>query len=356
MPRGRRIQIPGGPRSLAITEWPSVDQRAWEEACRPGHRFQRGGAAAHLAEVSRIDIARRYGMFLDFLQRHGALDRKAEAAAAQTTPENVAKYIEELQKRVRSVTVWNCVYKLRRASALIAPRGDFGWLSEIEKDIAFTMQPRSKYDRLVLSDRLLEAAMTLVIEAELAECSSTARAKRVRDATMIAFLSLCPIRAKNFAALEIGKTFRNISGVWWITLLARSTKSRNPLERRVPSLIKPIIDKYINVYRPLLLRPDRPTDVLWLSATDGQRMLPSNISTLISKITQETIGVSVSPHLFRTAGSSTAAIYCGDMPYLGSALLDHRGNRVNEDHYKRASSMTAAQTYASIVDGLREGN
>jgi integrase len=310
---------------------------------------------AHLAEVSRIDIARRYGMFLEFVRRTGGFDPRTPAAAAHTTPENVANYIDELQKRVRSVTVWNCIYKLRRVSELLAPRGDFQWLSEIENDIAFTMQPRSKYDRLVLSDRLLEAAMTLVIEAELDECSLVARAKRVRDAAMIAFLSLCPIRAKNFAALEIGKTLRNISGVWWITLPAQSTKSRNPIERKVPGLIKPIIEKYINDYRPSLLRPDRPTDVLWLSATQGQKMLPSNISTLISKITQETIGVSVSPHLFRTAGSSTAAIYCGDMPYLGSALLDHRDPRVNEDHYKRASSLSAAQTYASIIDDLRDG-
>jgi integrase len=354
MPRMRKHTV-GGPRSLPIADWPQADQRAWEEACRPGHRFQQGGAAAYLAEVSRLDISRRYGMFLDFLERSGLLDRGVLEAAHNTTPKNVAKYIEELQGRVRSVTVWNCIYKLRRCSELIAPHTDFCWLSEIEKDIAFTMQPKSKYDRLVLSERLLEAAMTLFIEAELSDCSHIERAKRVRNATMIAFLSLCPIRAKNFAALEIGKTFRNIAGVWWITLPSQTTKSRNPLERQVPSLIMPIIDKYVSLYRPVLVRSDRPTDSLWLSSTTGQQMLPSNISTLVSKITQETIGVSVCPHLFRTAGSSTAAIYGGDMPYLGSALLDHRDPRVNEEHYKRASSMSAAQIYASLIGGLRNG-
>jgi site-specific recombinase XerD len=118
-------------------------------------------------------------------------------------------------------------------------------------------------------------------------------------------------------------------------------------------LIAPLINKYINVYRPALLRPERPCGALWLSATNGQQMLPSNISTLISKITEETIGVAVCPHLFRTAASSTAAIYGGDMPYLGSALLDHRDPRINEQHYKRASSMSAAQTYATLVDELR---
>jgi integrase len=353
MPNRRGKPNAAGPRSLPIVEWPQADQRAWEAACRPGHRFHQGGSASYLAEVSRVDIARRYGMFLDFLERTTVLDRRAPAAA-QTTPENVAKYVEELQGRVRSVTVWNCVYKLRRASELMASAIDFGWLSEIEKDIAFTMQPRSKYDRLVLSERLLEAAMTLIIEAELSDCSPLERAKRVRNGAMIAFLSLCPIRAKNFSALELGKTFRKIADVWWITLPSRATKSRTPYERQVPSLIKPVIDKYIDRYRPALVRPGRPNDSLWLSSTKGRQMLASNISTLVSKITRETIGVSVSPHLFRTAGASTAAIYGGSTPNLASALLDHRDPRVTEDDYNRASSMSAAQVYASLVDALRK--
>jgi hypothetical protein len=52
-----------------------------------------------------------------------------------------------LEARVRSVTVWNSVYKLRRAAQLIAPDADFGWLAEIEKDIALVMVPRPKADR-----------------------------------------------------------------------------------------------------------------------------------------------------------------------------------------------------------------
>ena len=201
----RKKHSPAGPRSLAIVEWPRADRAAWEEACRPGHRFQQGGAASYLAEVSRNDIGRRYGMFLDFLERARVLDRGAPVVA-HTTPENVTKYIEELQARVRSVTVWNCIYKLRRASELMAPLINFRWLSEIEKDIAFTMQPRSKYDRLVLSEQLLEAALTLIVEAAQSDCTPLERAKRVRNGTMIALLSLCPIRPKNFAALKIGTT------------------------------------------------------------------------------------------------------------------------------------------------------
>jgi hypothetical protein len=58
------------PRSLPISEWPEADRKAWENACRPA-RLKPGGAASHLAQESRDDIARRYGAFLGFLQRTG---------------------------------------------------------------------------------------------------------------------------------------------------------------------------------------------------------------------------------------------------------------------------------------------
>jgi hypothetical protein len=145
-----------GPRSLPVAEWPDSDRQAWSEACKPGSRLKPGGAASYLAEVSRDDFARRYGAFLGFLQRKGQLNRGA-APAAQVTPRNVERYLDDLTSRVSSVTVWNCIYKLRRASELIAPTADFTWLAEIEKDVALVAVPRSKYDRLVLTERLFEA-------------------------------------------------------------------------------------------------------------------------------------------------------------------------------------------------------
>ena len=123
------------PRALPVHEWPDADRSAWEDACRPGCRLKPGGAASYLAPVSRDDFFRRYGAFLGFLQRTGRLKRDA-AAAAQVTLSNVEAYTTDLSARVRSVTVWNCIYKLRRVAQLLAPRADFSWLAEIEKDLA----------------------------------------------------------------------------------------------------------------------------------------------------------------------------------------------------------------------------
>jgi integrase len=339
------------PRSLPVSEWPDADRRAWQEACRPGSRLKPGGVASYLAEVSRNDFARRYGAFLGFLQRRNRLEHHA-GAAAQVTTANVEAYITDLKGRVCSVTIWNCIYKLRRAAELLAPRADFSWLAEIENDLALVMEPRSKFDRLLFTGPLVEAGMTLVTEAERFARHELMRARGVRNGLMIALLAFCPIRLKNFAALEIGNTFKDIGGRWWIALPGNTTKSRRRDERPVPASLNRCIDVYLNQSRPVLLRSRPPTNALWISSTTGRPMTTKNLGTLISKITLETIGVDVSPHLFRTAAASTAAAYGGSTPHLASALLNHSDPRVTEEHYNRASSVSASKIYADIIDSF----
>jgi integrase len=335
-------------RALPIAQWPAADSEAWMGACQPGRRLRTGGAASHLAAITRDDLARRYGYFLDFLERTGRLNRYA-AAAAQVTPENVEKYIAELQARVSSVTVHGSIYKLRRIAELISPSMNFGWLSELEKDLALMMQPRSKFDRLVLTEVLVEAGLTLMKEAELSIRGEVKRACAARNGLMVALLAVHPIRLKNFAALEIGRSFVEIRGSWWIILTKQETKSRRADERRVPSCLNPAIHAYLRRYRPVLARQQHPPAALWLSSNNGSPLNYDGVEHAISETTQSAVGVNVCPHLFRMAGASTAAIYAGDMPHLGSGILSHGGRRVTDEHYNRASSVNAGKVYAEII-------
>jgi hypothetical protein len=94
--------------------------------------------ASYLAPVSQYDFANRYGAFLGFLQRRGRLDLSA-AAAAQVTSANVDAYITELRSRVRSVTVYNCVYKFRPPDLRRCK-----WSGVIAKLFAKSMRPTRK--------------------------------------------------------------------------------------------------------------------------------------------------------------------------------------------------------------------
>ena len=341
-----------GPRSLPVAEWPIADRTAWERALTPAKRLLRGGAASHLGKASIDDIERRYGAYLGFLQRHG-LFNPISAASQIVTEQNVKSYLAELQGRVRSTTVYNCIHKLRRAAELLSPKDDFSWLIEIERDIRLTMTPRSKFGRVVRTARLVKAGLRLIKQARELPLPAD-QARTYRNGLMIALLAFCPIRLKNFARLEIGETSRHVDGHWWIILPAKHTKSRRADERRIPKLLAPVVAEFLEVFRPILLGGRREA-ALWISSTTKRRMTTKNLGALISKVTKAEIGVDVSPHLFRTAAASTVASEMRALPGLAAALLGHVDTDITEMHYNRAKTCDAAISYADILDHVAPG-
>jgi integrase len=341
-----------GIRSLPKELWPLADRTAWEAACRPGVRLQRGGAASHLRPITQHDLAKRYGYFLDFLSRSGRLDPEAEAGA-HVTLEKIEPYVEELKGRVSSVTVYGSIYKLRRTTQLIAPERDITWLMEIERDLLSQTRPKSKWDRVVLSEVIIEAGLTLIAEAELAaKLSKPTRARMVRNGLMIALLGQCPIRLKNFAGLEIGRSIVKIDDTWWILLTAAETKEKRADERPIEEDIGEALDKYLEVYRPILTGGTDNTKAFWIGI-NGQAMAQCSVGEAITETTRSTVGVAINPHLFRTAGATTTAVHAGDKPHLGSALLHHRHPTVTQENYNLASSISAGRAYREIIRRFR---
>jgi hypothetical protein len=338
-------------RSLPIELWPAADKTAWEEACRPTVRLKRGGAASHMRRVTQRDLAKRYGLFLDFLSRSDRLDQNARAGA-QVTPDNVGAYATELKDRVGSVTVYGSIQKLRRIVQLIAPDRALDWLVAVERELVSEMRPKSKWHRVVYADLLVDAGLTLMTEAEIAQRPKLTRARMFRNGLMMAILGHCPVRLKNFAALEIGRSFVNVDGIWWIVLTAAETKEKRPDERPAPEELTTFIERYLETYRPLLARGNTDTNALWL-AMNGKPMSYASMGELITETTRMTVGVRVNPHLFRTAGVTTLATRVGDKPHAGSALLHHRPGPVTQENYNRASSISAGRSLAAVNQNYR---
>jgi integrase len=167
---------------------------------------------------------------------------------------------------------------------------------------------------------------------------------------MLALLTICPTRRKNFAALEIGKTFKHVGGRWWVTIPATGTKSRRREERPIALWLNPYINLYLDKARPVLLTGAlQDTNALWISSTTRGPITNRKIGSLISHITKETLGIAISPHLFRAIAATTAADARGDMPHLASALLGHSNSSITEEHYNRASSLSVGKAYAEII-------
>src|SRR5215204_279515 len=147
-------------RSLPLSEWPEADRDAWIRACQPSRRLTRGGLAAHMKPITRTDLERRNGYFLAFLGEGGQLDRHAEPAA-QVSPSNVEAFIQRVRPGWSSITLSQSVYKLRRISEILSPGTDFGWLSEIENELATVAYPKDRFDKIVTTETLVEAGLTL---------------------------------------------------------------------------------------------------------------------------------------------------------------------------------------------------
>jgi len=156
--------------------------------------------------------------------------------------------------------------------------------------------------------------------------------------------------------LKIGNSFKQVNGSWWVIVPKFQTMAKATFEeRRVHHCLNDAIEAYITKSRPVLMKSGAPTNSLWISSRTGQQYTTKNLGTLISKITLQTIGVDVSPHLFRTAAATTAALYGGSTPHLASAVLGHHDPRITAEHYIRATSINAAKTYAKIARQYQSG-
>ena len=294
-----------GVHSLPDELWPAADRASWQEACRPSVRLKRGGAASHLKPVVQHDLAKRYGLFLDCLSRSGGWIG-TQLRRRKSLPENVATYVTELKGRVSSVTVYGSIQKLRRFVQLIAPDRDLGWLIDIERELYSEMRPRSKWDRVVSSDVLVDAGLTLMTEAEIAKAAKTHPRPNVPQRPNDRAARPLSDPPEELTALEMGRSFVNVDGTWWIVLTAAETKEKRPDERPVAGGAHRLIERYLQIYRPILARGNSETNALWL-AMDGKPMSYASIAELIPETTRMTIGVAVNPHLFRTAAVTTLA-------------------------------------------------
>jgi integrase len=354
-------------RDLPLEQWPEADRQGWETALQPARRLSVGGRAAHLRPSSKANLERGYGYFLRVVSESGALNRHA-AATSHVTSEAIEIFVERAELSRNSLSIASGVERVRAVAQFLAPERNFGWLKNVAAQLRARARPQPKFSRMVGSEELVEAGLVLMQEARGQERGAE-QARMYRNGLIIALLALCPIRMGSFVALVLGRSFLRIGDGWWIRLAANETKSGRPDERQVPGYVTSCVDEYLRTFRPRLLcagrigsarrdgaavsvdGPEIKAGPLWISHR-GRAMSPSTMGWLITQATQQTLGVSVNPHLFRACAATTAALHASSHPHLASGLLQHVDPRVTEAHYNRASSLQAAIHYGEILDEM----
>jgi integrase/recombinase XerD len=344
-------------RILPLAAWPVVDQAAWQAALQPGDVLDPGGLATSWRPVTRANVVKGYGAWLNWLQETGRLDPSV-APATRVTREQVALYLADLQGKA-GYTVASRLHELGSAMQAMAPLMDWRWLLRASGRIrGQAVSAKDKRSRLRSPEELMELGIQLMTEAALATAwSPVEQAIGYRDGLMIALLAYRPVRLKNLASIVPGQHLVQRGEEWWLQFPAEETKTRQVIDGPFPANLAPWLEAYLAVFRPVLVaggeKRGRPPTAALLVSKDGRALSPITITDTIKQRTAAVFGVSVCPHLFRDCAATGIAVSAPDQVKMIPALLAHRTTTTAERHYIQAGSLEAGRRHAQTIQMYR---
>lgn len=338
--------------SLPVEAWPAVDQRLLADAFREGDLLGGSGPGVHLRPVSRQKRIYGYGYWLRFLQSHGRLDPDLPPADRATTV-NVAAFIHDAQQTKALSSIRVMLEDIVGLLGLMQPDADLKVLRRALSSVKARASPaRPIQPRLVPIRDLLQAGLAEMQAAEERERSCDHyRAAAYRDGLAVALLAACPLRRRSFVGLRIGTHLQRVADGYLIHLDGADLKCGGPLDFSLPVQLEPLLQRYLDVYRPQLLR-GATHDALWISAR-GRPMCAVGLSERIGLVTRRRTGRRLPMHLFRHAAATAMAIDDPHHVRLITALLGHSTLATAERYYNMATSLEAAGNYQQQLMGLR---
>jgi integrase len=183
------------------------------------------------------------------------------------------------------------------------------------------------------------------------------RAGDYRDGLLIATLARRPFRLRNVTMIACGRHLIRQGENWLLSFTADETKEKRPLEAPFPDDLQNRLERYLDVYRPILLdvgaRHGRlHTDALWISEHGGAASA-ATIWFQISARTKAAFGTPLNPHGFRDSVATWIAIHAPeDAPIIGR-ILGHATLAMSEGHYNLAQSLEAGRRHQEVIRRYR---
>lgn len=366
-------RAPGNPRvALLEADWPQADRLAWERAQKPGNPLLRPGAACAWRPATRKSAAGAYGRWLAFLASRGELN--LQAAAGQPATEHITEarmyeYGEHLRTRCSTGTVASYVALLVMMAKALAPKRDWAWLQALQKQLQFAAVPvRNKRPRMVPAGELFRLGLELIVaaDARTEEAGLTRHsAQDYRDGLMIALLASRPLRVKNFVEIKIGRHLVQTSNGYALTFAPDETKTKKTLDNSIPEHLVPLLERYLDTYRPFLLalRETRGLSrrnalapagtALWVTQY-GTGFSANTARKVLEKHTTARFGKYVNPHLFRDCAASSIANEDPEHVRIAAQVLGHTQFTTTETYYIQAETGVATRGYHAQILALRK--
>lgn len=335
---------------LRLDDWPEADQQLWASITTDGGLFDSVGALAHLRPQTLHNTAVSYRRWLSWL-------KSAEPAALieppvdRLSPLRINAWMEDLASlapysRVRYL---DDIIRFVTASA---PERDVHAISRI-RHAQFTFAQadngRRKQGRILCALDLINAGLdhgTVGVENARSEFE---RARRMRDAAMMVFLAMLPIRRKNFVDLEIGQSIQITPTGLRLVLRAQETKTHSAFEAMIQEPAAALVLRYLCEARPFLLgRGPEQHNQLWVADT-GLPYSYGYIGTRIPLLAKNLLGVNVAMHFFRDAVATTFARSSTHLSRGTRAILGHTTFRTAERHYNHSRAIEAGRDYGEVI-------
>lgn len=348
----------GYPRiALLPACWPDTDRVAWVAALTDADPLDEPGLAARWRPNTRHTVQTHYGMWLAFLRDTGQLD-PTTAPAARVTRERLAAYLEHLRARQLSpVTIAGRLRDLREALRVMQPGAGLGPLDRMVVALDATAEPvRDKRLGLVPPTRLLNAALQEMDRLDGVHVHERGQSRRVaenyRVALMIAVLATRPLRLSNIAGMELSRHLTREGDLFWCRFDASEMKSPRPLAFPMPPILTSRIERYLTVYRPMLLRGTEDPHV-WISIR-ATPMQDNSVYYRIRDMTELLVGERLTPHRFRDSAATFIAEELPEQVRIITTLLGHATLHTSEMHYNQAGMLSAHRKYVEALVALRQ--
>ena len=341
--------------SMPITEWPAADRALLEALRQTGGLFDDPGELAHLRLSSMLILTRPWGRFLEWLRLNepAAL---AEPPVGRTTLPRLRAWVkaeDDLRPSSR-LMFFNGVLRLLCAAA---PDEDWSAYRRVKAGLEWLAgrgDPSRKAGRILDSRVLLEAALRHAGPELDLEPTALQRAKRLRDAAMVALLAMMPIRHRAFAALQLGVSVMVDARGLTIILSDELTKSARHWEADIPEPAAGLLRRYLSEARPFLLaRRGKQHEMVW-ACDNGDPMSYSYVGRRVPQITEALTGVPIPPHFFRDAAATTLARSSRQAAQLIRPVLGNATTRTSERHYIHAGTIEASRDFATLLRQLKK--
>ena len=340
-------------RCLPLCDWPEQDRTLWEQTLRPATDVLGiTGHGSHWRPTTRRTLESSYGRWLAFLMdRNACLDD--ELPGLRVREGLLRAYIEELTSQVASATLAGRIRDLSIVIKCLDPTFDDARLLRVRQKLKSRAKPTSdKRMRLVSPGDLISLAIQLMERAEQdLALRQDWRACLYRDAVVILLLVFRPLRRSNLAELKLGQSLLEENGHFRIELDGSAMKNHQPYSAALPDVLTAPFQRYLDHYRPILLR-GRVCDDLWISSR-GHPLTDACIYGKLTSLTSKELSVAISPHLFRDIAVTDLGEQDPELVRLAQTLLHHADARTTETHYNHAREQHAVSRYQTVVAEYR---